>query len=149
MHFFCFQSCFENLSIAVTLEPLVWFRWRFQQKHTSTNEDFNLIENWKCDMLDFRLIPLDRITNGSTCNAIHMCHQKWTKMTDCFAFELFIQFYGKYTHVLNMCSIIMYITLKLMKIFITSMLPYNNKRTQVTLAPLCLFQLYHYIIMSR
>ena len=29
------------------------------------NEDFNQIENWKCHMFDFWLIPLDRITYGS------------------------------------------------------------------------------------
>ncbi len=34
----------------------------FSAKFTSPNEDFNQIENWKCHMLDFRLIPLDRIT---------------------------------------------------------------------------------------
>ncbi len=31
-------------------------------KCTCPNEDFNQIENWKCDMFDFRLIPLDHIT---------------------------------------------------------------------------------------
>ena len=34
----------------------------FSAKCTSRNKDFNQIENWKCHMLDFRLIPLDRIT---------------------------------------------------------------------------------------
>ncbi len=35
---------------------------RFSAKCTSPNEDFNQIENWKCQMFDFRLIPLDRLT---------------------------------------------------------------------------------------
>ncbi len=38
MHFFVFY-CLENHSIAITLEPLVQFRWGFQQ-----NEDFNQIK---------------------------------------------------------------------------------------------------------
>ncbi len=34
----------------------------FSAKCTSHNEDFNQIENWKCHVCDFRLIPLDHIT---------------------------------------------------------------------------------------
>ncbi len=54
--------CFDNLSIAITLEPLIQFRWVFSTKCTSPNEDFNEIENWKCHMFNFWLIPLDHIT---------------------------------------------------------------------------------------
>ncbi len=34
----------------------------FSAKCTSPSEDFNQIENWKCHMFDFQLLPLDRIT---------------------------------------------------------------------------------------
>ncbi len=34
----------------------------FSAKCTSPNEDFNQIENWKCHLFDFRLIPLGHIT---------------------------------------------------------------------------------------
>ena len=54
--------CYENLSIAVTLAPLVRFRWGFQQNVPLLNEDFKPIENWKYHVLDFWLIPLDCIT---------------------------------------------------------------------------------------
>ena len=51
--------CFENLLIAVTLEPLFCRRVGFTAKCTSPNEDLNnQIENWKCHMCDFQLIPL-------------------------------------------------------------------------------------------
>ena len=44
----------------------------FSAKCTSPNEDINQIENWKCHIFNFRLIPLDRITyslwnRGKTC----------------------------------------------------------------------------------
>ncbi len=55
--------CLENLSIAITLQPLVRFQVEFSAKCTSPNEDFNQVENWKCHMFDFRLVLLDRITN--------------------------------------------------------------------------------------
>ncbi len=53
--------CFENLSIAITLEPLVQFRWGFQLNVPLLLRT-NQTENWKCHIFDFRLIPLDRIT---------------------------------------------------------------------------------------
>ncbi len=49
--------CFENLSTAITLEPLVWFRWGFQQNVTW---GFNQMENWKCHKCDFRLTDSPR-----------------------------------------------------------------------------------------
>ncbi len=36
----------------------------FSAKCTSPSEHFNQIKNWKCHTCEFRLIPLDRITNG-------------------------------------------------------------------------------------
>ena len=39
-----------------------WIQVGFSAKCTSSTEDFNQIENWKCHMLDFQLIPLDCIT---------------------------------------------------------------------------------------
>ncbi len=58
--------CFENLSIVITLEALIYFRW-FSAKCTSPNEDFNQIKNWKCHMCDLRPIPPDRIKFDSFC----------------------------------------------------------------------------------
>ncbi len=44
----------------------LWNHWSdldgLSAKCTSPNENFNQIENWKCHMFDFRLVPLDRIT---------------------------------------------------------------------------------------
>ena len=45
---------------------ILWNHWSVSggvlAKCTSPNENFNQIENWKCNMFDFRLIFLDRIT---------------------------------------------------------------------------------------
>ena len=48
--------CFENISNAITLEPLVQFRWGFPQNvgPTSSNEDYKQMENGNCQMFDFR-----------------------------------------------------------------------------------------------
>ncbi len=51
-------------------ESFIWYSFGttgpiqvgFSAKCVLPNEDFNQIEIWKCDMFDFRLIPLDRIT---------------------------------------------------------------------------------------
>ncbi len=52
--------CFENLSIAITLKPLVCSE--VFSKWTSPDEDFKQIENWKCHMFNFQLNLLDHIT---------------------------------------------------------------------------------------
>ncbi len=61
MHF-CFLLCWESFNCYNfgTTGPI---QVSFSERCTSPNEDFNQIENWKCRMFDFRLIPLDRITN--------------------------------------------------------------------------------------
>ena len=71
-----------------SLEPLVWFRWGFQQNVPLLFADFNQIENWKCHMFDFGLILLDRITNNSI-SLIMVCHctVNWEEI---FIFTLFI-----------------------------------------------------------
>ena len=56
--------CFENLSSTITLEPLVRFRWGFQQNVTFLRR--TPIKQ-KCHMCNFRLIPLDRI------KYVHVC----------------------------------------------------------------------------
>ncbi len=56
----CVFYCFENLSIAITLEQQVRIRWGFQQNVSLLTR--TSIEKWKCHMFAFRLIPLDRIT---------------------------------------------------------------------------------------
>ncbi len=50
----------EKVQLLITLEPLDRFKWGFQQNVPS--EDFDQVENWKCHMCYFWLIPLDRIT---------------------------------------------------------------------------------------
>ncbi len=61
MHFFCFLLFWESFNCCNfgTPGPI---QVGFSAKCTSPDEDFNQIENWKCDMFDFHLIPLDRIT---------------------------------------------------------------------------------------
>ncbi len=49
--------CFENLSIAITLELLVRFRWGFQQNVPLLMRTSNQIENWKCHIADFDWFP--------------------------------------------------------------------------------------------
>ena len=58
--FLLFSIVLRTLQLLITLEPLDWFKWDFQQN--VPNEDFNQIENWNCHMCYFRLIPLDHIT---------------------------------------------------------------------------------------
>ncbi len=53
-------SCFD-LSIAITLEPLVPFRWHFQQNVPLLMKASNR-KHKMSHMFDFGLIPLDRIT---------------------------------------------------------------------------------------
>ncbi len=51
----------------------------FAAKCSSPNEDFNQVENWKCYMFDFRLIPLDHITYISPFSLITVveAHCSW------------------------------------------------------------------------
>ncbi len=55
---------YDHKYFIMTCNVYVRFRWGFAANCTSPNEDFNQIENWKCHMFDFWLIPLDRITYG-------------------------------------------------------------------------------------
>ncbi len=69
--------CFENLQLLITLEPLVRFRWGFQQNVPLINEDFNQAENWKCHMSNFRLIPLDSITYVHDDTSVEKALRHW------------------------------------------------------------------------
>ncbi len=66
MNFYCFLLFWES-SIAHNLGTTVPIQVEFSAKCTCLNEDFNQIENWKCHMCNFRLIPLDRITYCKFC----------------------------------------------------------------------------------
>ena len=55
--------CSDNLSI-YNFGTTGLIQVRFSAKCNSPNENFNEIENWKCHMFDFWLIPLDCITYG-------------------------------------------------------------------------------------
>ena len=61
MHFFCFLLFWESFNCYNfgTTGPI---QVGFSAKCTSPDEDFSQIENWKCHMFNFWLIPLDRIT---------------------------------------------------------------------------------------
>ncbi len=61
MHFFCFLLFWESFNCCNfgTTGPV---QVGFSTKCTTPNEDFNQIENWKCHMFDFGLIPLDCTT---------------------------------------------------------------------------------------
>ena len=61
MHLFCFLLFWESFKCYSfgTTGPI---QVGFSAKCTSPNMDFNHIENLKCNILDFRLIPLDCIT---------------------------------------------------------------------------------------
>ncbi len=61
MHFFCFLLFWESFNCYNfgTTHPI---QVGFSAKSTSPNKNFDQIENWKCHMFDFWLIPLDRIT---------------------------------------------------------------------------------------
>ncbi len=56
---FCFLLFWESFNCFNfgTTGPI---QVRFSAKCIPPNEDFNQIENWKCHMFNFRLIPLDR-----------------------------------------------------------------------------------------
>ncbi len=78
MHFFCFVLFLESFNNFGTTGPI---QMGFSAKCTSPNEHFTFsqIENWKCYMWDFRLIPLDRITH-SICQKItqnFQCGDHW------------------------------------------------------------------------
>ena len=60
-----FSIVLRTLQLLLTLEPLIYFRWGFQQ-NVPLNEHINQIENWKCHMFNFRLIFLDHITHEIT-----------------------------------------------------------------------------------
>ena len=81
--------CFKNLSIVIrTLAQELWnHQSGFQAKSTSLKEDFNQIENWKCHMFDFRLILLDRITNGAIINVIFWDMINTTFIQVCVKFQ--------------------------------------------------------------
>ena len=53
--------CSNYPSIAHNLGTTGLIQVGFLPKCTSSNEELNQIENWKCNMCNFRLIPLDRI----------------------------------------------------------------------------------------
>ena len=53
--FLLFSIVLRILQLLITLEPLDWFRWGFQQ-------NVPLQMNRKCHMFEFWLISLDRIT---------------------------------------------------------------------------------------
>ena len=72
--FHLFSIVLRIFQLLVTYEPLVQFRWGFQQNVPLQNcEHFSQIENWNCHMVDFRLISLDCITNGAT-DLINFCY---------------------------------------------------------------------------
>ncbi len=54
--------CFGNHSVVHNFGTTGPIHVGFSAICTSPNEHFNQIENWKCDMFDFRLISLDCIT---------------------------------------------------------------------------------------
>ena len=64
-HFFCFLLFWKSFN-CYNFGTTILIQVGFSAKCTSPNEDFNQIENWKCYMIDFRLIPLDHITNVGT-----------------------------------------------------------------------------------
>ncbi len=64
--------CSENPSISHNLGTTGPNQVGFSAKCTSPNEDFNQIENWKCQMCEFRLIPIDRITYVTLSEWFHM-----------------------------------------------------------------------------
>ncbi len=76
--------CSENPSIACNLGTTGPIQVGFSAKCTSLNEVFNQIENWKCHMCDFWLIPLDHITICSLVSmmAFHLRKQQYHFMTD-------------------------------------------------------------------
>ena len=65
--------CFENPSTARNFETTEPILVGFSGKCTSPNGHFNQIENWKCHMFNFRLIPLDRISKPllEKCNILN------------------------------------------------------------------------------
>ena len=73
----------------------------FSAKCTPPDEDFTHIENWKCHMFNFQLIPLDRITyvrwNSPMSQIVHLLtcvlvNQQYpavaTALHSCFMFQL-------------------------------------------------------------
>ncbi len=65
-------NCFENLSIAHNFGTIGSIQVGFSAKCTSPNEYINQIENWKCHILDFRLISKGRITSSNCIIFEHM-----------------------------------------------------------------------------
>ena len=63
--------CSENLLIAHNLWTTRLIEVGFSAKCTSPSEHFNQIENRKCHMCEFRLIPLDRITYSEVINVFY------------------------------------------------------------------------------
>ena len=65
-----FSIVLRILQFLITLEPLDWFKWCFQQ-NVPLREHLNQIENLKCHVCEFQLISLDRITyvQGFSCPA--------------------------------------------------------------------------------
>ncbi len=91
--------CFENPSIA-NFGTTGLIQVGFSAKCTSPNENFNQVENWKCHMFDFRLIPLDRI--------IYTTVSVWSRVTRIT--NLSIEMYGSLIPI--DCSLFCYITMK-------------------------------------
>ena len=57
-----FSCCFENSSIAHNFGITGPIQVGFSAKFTFRNEHFQQIQNWNCNLFDFRLISLDCIT---------------------------------------------------------------------------------------
>ncbi len=77
--FLLFSTVLRIQQMLLALELLVRFKWVFQQiKCTSPNEHFNQIENWKCQIFDFRLISVDHIKDSkSVCLGLTLLWQQY------------------------------------------------------------------------